>query len=172
MRRIITLVIMIVACFLLQTTIFQTLSIASISPNLLIVLVATIGFMRGKTEGLLTGFFSGLLLDIMSGTSLGCYALIYMLCGYVNGMNQKKFYPENLKLPILSILLSDLYVNIVTWLVMFSMRGRVAFFWYLGHIMLPEIVYTAIVAVVLYLIILVVNQRLETIEKRSAAKFV
>lgn len=172
MRRKIYLAVMIVACFLLQTTIFQTLSIASVSPNLLIVLTSVIGFMRGKTEGMITGFFSGLLLDISMGTTLGCYALIYMLCGYVNGFFAKRFYPENLKLPILSILLSDLYLNLVIWLVMFAMRGRTSLFWYLIHIILPELVYTAIVAVVLYLVILAIDRQLETIEKRSAAKFV
>ena len=172
MRRKITLAILIVACFLLQTTIFQTLSIASISPNLLIVLTSCVGFMRGKTEGMITGFASGLLLDILSGSTLGCYALIYMLCGYVNGIFVKRFYPENLKLPILSILLSDLYVSIVTWLIMFAMRGRSGFFWYAGHIILPEMVYTAIVAVALYLILLGLDRHLENIEKRSAAKFV
>ena len=172
MKRKITLAILIVACFLLQTTIFQKLSIASISPNLLIVLVSAVGFMRGKAEGLMTGFFSGLLLDILTGSSLGFYALIYMLCGYVNGFFVKRFYPENLKLPILSILLTDLSVNLITWFCMFLLRGRHAFFWYLVHIILPEIVYTAIVAVVLYLILLGLNRWLEEDEKRSSAKFV
>lgn len=172
MRRKITLAILIVACFLLQTTIFQTLSIASIAPNLMIVLTSCVGFMRGKTEGMITGFVSGLLIDILSGSVPGCYALVYMLCGYVNGIFAKRFYPENLKLPVLSILLSDLYVSMVTWMIMFAMRGRGGFFWYAGHIILPEMVYTAIVSVALYLILLGLDRHLENIEKRSAAKFV
>ena len=40
----------------LQCTVFKALSIASISPNLLIVVVASFGFMRGKKEGLFVGF--------------------------------------------------------------------------------------------------------------------
>ena len=81
MRRKITVFIIIAVCFLLQTTLFQALSFASISPNLLIIVTASFGFMRGKKEGLWIGFFSGLLLDIFSGSILGCYALLYMYMG-------------------------------------------------------------------------------------------
>lgn len=69
MRRKIVLAITIIVCFLLQCTVFKALAIASISPNLLIVVVASFGFMRGKKEGLFVGFFAGLLLDVMFGRS-------------------------------------------------------------------------------------------------------
>ena len=92
MRRKIVLAITIIACFLLQCTVFKALSIASISPNLLIVVVASFGFMRGKKEGLFVGFFAGLLLDIMFGTVIGFYALIYMYIGYLNGFFKRIFF--------------------------------------------------------------------------------
>ena len=92
MRRKIVLAITIIACFLLQCTVFKALSIASISPNLLIVVVASFGFMRGKKEGIFVGFFAGLLLDIMFGTVIGFYALIYMYIGYLNGFFKRIFF--------------------------------------------------------------------------------
>lgn len=48
MRRKVSVFIIIAICFLLQTTLFQALSFASISPNLLIIVVSSFGFMRGK----------------------------------------------------------------------------------------------------------------------------
>ena len=92
MRRKIVLAITIIVCFLLQCTVFKALSIASISPNLLIVVVASFGFMRGKKEGLFVGFFSGLLLDVMFGSVVGFYALIYMYIGYMNGFFKRIFF--------------------------------------------------------------------------------
>ena len=50
MRRKVSVFIIIAICFLLQTTLFQALSFASISPNLLIIVVSSFGFMRGKKE--------------------------------------------------------------------------------------------------------------------------
>ena len=67
MRRKIILAVLILLTFILQGTIFQTLSIASIAPNLLLILTVSFGFMRGKREGLIIGFFSGLLVDIFYG---------------------------------------------------------------------------------------------------------
>ena len=67
MRRKISVILIVVICFLLQSTLFSALSFASISPNLLIVVVSSFGFMRGRKEGLFIGFFCGLLLDIFGG---------------------------------------------------------------------------------------------------------
>ena len=53
MRRKVNVFIIIAICFLLQTTLFQALSFASISPNLLIIVVSSFGFMRGKKESVL-----------------------------------------------------------------------------------------------------------------------
>jgi rod shape-determining protein MreD len=171
MRRKIVLAVTIIVCFLLQCTIFKSLSIASVSPNLMIVIAASFGFMRGKKEGLFVGFFCGLLLDIMSGTVLGFYALIYMYIGYVNGFFKRIFFPDEVKLPIALIAISDFFCNLVIYFVLFCFRGRFAFGYYLLHTILPELVYTMIVAIVLYFVLLKINQKLEEIERRSETKF-
>lgn len=172
MRRKIVLVVTIIVCFLLQCTIFKKFAIASISPNLLIVVTASFGFMRGKKEGLFIGFFSGLLMDIMFGSVFGFYALIYMLIGYVNGFFKRIFFPDEVKLPIALIAVSDFFCNLIIYFVLFWFRGRFQFGYYLMHTILPELVYTMIVAIVLYFILLKINQKLEEIERRSASKFV
>ena len=172
MRRKITVFLIIAVCYLLQSTVFQALSFASISPNLMIVVVSAFGFMRGKKEGLWIGFFTGLLLDVFTGSILGFYALIYMYVGYFNGFFRKMFYPEDLKLPMLLIAGSDLGCNLLIYFFLFLFRNRYHFQYYLWNIMLPELVYTMLITIFLYVIILKVNQRLETLEKRSASKFV
>ena len=95
MRRKVSVFIIIAICFLLQTTLFQALSFASISPNLLIIVVSSFGFMRGKKEGMYIGFACGLLLDIFGSGILGFYALLYMYIGYINGCFIN-VYPEDL----------------------------------------------------------------------------
>ena len=112
MRRKVTVFIIIVVCYLLQTTLFQALSFASITPNLMIIVVSAFGFMRGKTEGLYIGFVVGIILDIFSGNTLGINALLYMYIGYFNGYFRKMFYPEDIKLPMLLIAGSVLSCNL------------------------------------------------------------
>ena len=172
MRRKIVLAITIIACFLLQCTVFKALSIASISPNLLIVVVASFGFMRGKKEGIFVGFFAGLLLDIMFGTVIGFYALIYMLIGYGNGFFQRVFYDEDIKLPLALIAGSEFLYGMVIYVLLFMLKSDFHFLNYLRHVIMPELVYTILVTLVLYQIILHINRRLEEEEKRSARRFV
>lgn len=67
---------------------------------------------------------------------------------------------------------SDLSYNILVYLFLFFLRGRFRISYYLFNIMLPELVYTILVTIVLYFVILKINNRLEEIEKRRASKFV
>ena len=67
MTRKIVLFFIISICFVLQTTVFPSIDFVNITPNLLIIVVASFGMMRGKKEGMILGFFSGLLIDIFCG---------------------------------------------------------------------------------------------------------
>ncbi len=138
----------------------------------MIIVTATFGFMRGKKEGLLVGFISGLLIDIMFGELIGFYALIYSLLGYANGWFRKIFYNEDIKLPLVLIACSDLIYGHLVCIFMFIMRSKFNYFYYLGTVILPELIYTIIVTLGLYQLILYINKKLESEEKRSASKFV
>ena len=161
MKRKIVIALMIIVCFLLQSTLFQSLSLASISPNLLIILTSAYGFMKGKKEGMAVGFFCGLLEDIFFGRLLGMHALIYMYIGYANGYFNQIFYGEDIKLPMALISASELAYGLGTYLIMFLMRSRFDFFYYLKIIILQELLYTIIVTLFVYRIIYMIDQKLE-----------
>ena len=130
MRRKIVLFIIVTICFLLQSTVFSALSIAGISPNLLIIVVSAMGLMRGRKEGMWIGFFCGLLVDIFFGFYLGVYALLYMYVGYMNGMLQKRFFPDDIKLPMIMIGASDICCNLLIYFFLFFLRRRFDFIYY------------------------------------------
>lgn len=172
MKRFMITAVLIFICFLLQCTVFHTLAFGGIVPNLLIVLTASFGFMRGEKTGLLIGFFCGLLVDIFFGNTIGFYALVYMYIGYMNGKFSAIFYPQDIKLPIALILGSDCFYGLVCYVIMFLLRSRFEFGYYFVHIILPEIVYTVVVTIFLYPLILWINTGLERSELRSGKKFV
>lgn len=171
MRKIIV-TIFILVCFILQSTVFAALSFAGIIPNLMIILTSAFGFMRGEKEGLIIGFFCGLLSDIFFGEFLGFYALVLMYIGYVNGKFSRIFYPEDIKLPIALIVVSDISYGFLCYALLFLLRGRLNFPYYFTRVILPEALYTIVVTMLLYPLILIVNEKLEAKEKRSAQKFV
>lgn len=170
-RRILTFAIILV-CFLLESTLFHRLSFATIKPNLLIVVTSSFGFMRGKKEGLFVGFSSGVLVDVLWGSVLGFNMLLYAVIGYMNGSFKRMFYDDDIKLPLVLIGASELFYGLATYACVYMLQGDFAFLIYLTKIILPELVYTILVTLALYQMILHVNKKLEEEEQRSASKFV
>lgn len=172
MRRFLLSALLVIFCFVLQSTVFKKLAFGGIVPNLMIVITASYGFMRGEKAGLLVGFFCGILTDIFFGGLLGLYAMIYMYIGYLNGKFNRVFYPEDIKLPLLLILVSDFLYGLICYGTMFLLRGRFHFSFYFVNIITPEMVYTILVTLLLYPVVLWLNKKLEDREQRSARKFV
>lgn len=172
MKRKLVSFALIIICFLIQSTLLDKLTFASIKPNFLIVLTSSFGFMRGKKEGMAVGLFCGLLMDVFWGNLLGFHMLIYTVIGYLNGMFQRLFYDDDIKLPLALIAASEAVYGIVIYICMFMLQGEFDFLYYLAHIILPELVYTILITLVLYQVIRYINRKLVKEEQRSASKFV
>ncbi len=150
MKQKLVTALLIMVCFVLQCTVFKALALASISPNLLLIVTSSLGFMRGEREGLVIGFFCGLLLDIFFGSLLGFYALLYMFLGYGSGLFHMVFYDEDIKLPMVWIGLSELVYGLSIYFFMFLMRSKFEFGCYFIHIIVPELIYTVALTILLY----------------------
>jgi rod shape-determining protein MreD len=161
MKRNIILVLVILVGFVLQTTFFQTLNFGGISPNVLIIITAAYGFMYGRKYGMVVGFICGLLTDIFYGSVLGFYALVYLYIGAANGAFHSIFYQDDIKLPLALITASDFVYSFVCYVLLFLLRGRFNFLYYLKNIILPEMIYTIFVTLFLYPCILVLNRERE-----------
>ena len=103
----------------------------------MLILTVSMGLMRGRKVGLWTGFFSGLFVDLFYGSLFGFYALIYMYIGYMNGFFKRIFFPDEVKLPLALIAVSDFFCNLLIYFLLFWFRGRFSFGFYLLHTMLP-----------------------------------
>ena len=171
-RRIVVTAVIVLATYILQCSVFPALAVANIKPNLMLVVTASFGFMRGPREGMLVGFASGLLIDIQYGDMIGFYALIYLLAGYINGMFEQMYFDEDIKLPLFLIAGSDFIYGVAVYFLMFLLRSDFNFLYYLNRIIIPEAIYTIVITLVLYPLLLYINHRLEAEEKRSASKFV
>jgi rod shape-determining protein MreD len=171
MLRKIILAATILIFYLLQTTLFKSVALASVSPNLFIILTVAAGFMRGKREGLYVGFFCGLMLDLYYGQVIGFQALLYMYIGYINGFFHNLFYDDEITLPLGLVLGSDFIYNFVYYVFRFLLRNRLDFGYYFMHIILPEMIYTIVITIFIYRIMLRVNRAVEAYERKRATKF-
>lgn len=168
MSHAIIIFIEIIISFLLQTTVFQWFELADTVPNLLLILTVSQGFLRGRKVGLLTGIICGLLIDLMYGDIVGVSAIIYMTIGYINGYSGKIFNKADKIVPVVLVGFSQFAYFILYYTFNFLLRGKLNIFYYFITIGLPEIVYTTLVAILIYRLIYFIDVKIDGILKKEA----
>lgn len=77
----------------LQVTFVTRLPLpGGISPDLMLVVVAALALRTGALRGCVTGFFAGVLADILPPAyhTIGRYALVYCIIGYLVGLAREE----------------------------------------------------------------------------------
>lgn len=164
MRTIVSTIFLIIS-FLLQSTLLSQFTIGGIIPNLVLIVIASVGFLNGRKSGLVMGFIIGLVFDVFYGSIIGLYALLYMCIGFANGTFKKILFPGDIKLPLLLILTSDIAYGNVCYILTFLLNGKFNYLFYVKSVILPEVVYTTICAFAIYPIINAIFKRIEAHEK-------
>lgn len=60
------------------------------SPDLIFLLVLSIGFLQGPLLGEVTGFFMGFIADIMGVSLFGLHSFLFSLTGYIAGKMRRR----------------------------------------------------------------------------------
>lgn len=168
MKRFIFYFLEILILFTIQSSMFQFAELAGVIPNLMIILVVSTAYMEGRTSGLLIGFFSGLLSDIMFGSVIGLYALIYMVIGYLVGYANKIYSNDDFTLPIIFTGLATFLYRFIYYVFEFLLRGKLNFLYYFRRFIVPEIIYTLVISVFIYKFLHMINNWLNHMDNKEA----
>ena len=158
-KKVVTFLFILVA-FLLQTTVFKIIALADVVPNLVLVVTVSYAYIRGRTSGIVIGFICGIMLDMMYGSLIGLYAFIFMTIGFFVGHCRKLYFTDSLFLTTILIAVSDLVYCFYYYITEFLMRGRLHFAFYFVHKFLPEILYSTLVGIILYRLIISTEKRI------------
>ncbi|MEA4816604.1 MAG: rod shape-determining protein MreD [Lachnospiraceae bacterium] len=163
--RIIFTAVLLVVNIALQSTLFQLIAIRGVVPNTAIIIIVSVALLRGRFEGLLTGFFAGLLQDIFFGNALFFYALLGMLTGYFCGGINKSFYRENFILPLVLCAAATFLYNMAIYLTSLIMMGNINLLYCFLNKILPETVYTSVLSILGYRLLFELNEMIEYKER-------
>ena len=150
----------ILVSYLLQSTVFSALSIANTVPDLLLIVAVAAGYQNSRIRGMAVGFFCGLILDVGTGGILGVYALFYMLIGYICGHFNKFYVQRDIFFPLLLVAFSEFAICSAYYVFGFLIKGDLQLAEYLKSIFLPKILYTVVAAIVYYLILDLLYERI------------
>ena len=150
MIRIAVVFLELIFCFLLQSTVMPAFSLAGVVPDLLLIVVITVSYTRGRIPGMLTGFAAGLLTDFCFGEMVGLCALFYLCIGYLAGYSHKIYEERDYMFPMLMILVGEFLYSFAYYVAYFLLRSRTEFGYYFIHLILPRMIYTVFAAAFLY----------------------
>lgn len=166
MKTIITNVALIIIAYVVQFCLFPFIPFLSTSPNLMLLLVFSYGFIYGSKKGMLYGMFAGLLLDLFYSGPMGIYTLVYMWLGYINGMASTYFYEDYVTMPMLLCIVNELVYNLYIYITRYLIRGKTNLLYYLMHIVAPEIIFTLLTTLLFYRLYLMYNKKIDNLDKK------
>ena len=153
-RNALIIFITVIAAFILQTSVFPMLPISMITPNFLVSLTASYALLLGSRKGLAIGFMCGLLCDIFFGQVIGFHTLVYALIGFSLGRFEHLMFVEDMKFPALLAAGGDFVYGFMSFVFQFLVQNRLIFSYFLTHMILPEMIYTALVTFLIYPVVL------------------
>lgn len=165
MKKLLISILTILILFLLQTCIFTNLSFNGIVPNLMLMVVCIYGVIRGETDGIIAGFFCGLILDLLYSSVLGYNALLFMYAGYINGLMNKLYFEFEHKIAIFCVALTDILIGVVNYVILGLLKGRFNIGYFFSNIIFPEVVYTVLLYIAVYPLIVYIEHRFIDSEK-------
>jgi rod shape-determining protein MreD len=97
MIQTIKIILLLLGSVILQTSLIAKVSIFGSKASLPLALTVSVALMKGSFHGEITGFFSGLLCDLSSGSPfIGIQTLSQVLVGYFTGLMRVRFYSESI----------------------------------------------------------------------------
>ena len=150
MRRAIVFIAVIVTALLLQTTVFPTITLLGVKPELLYLVTVVFAALRGPEEGALFGFIGGLAQDFLLNMPKGITALTLTILGYTVGLARQYITSPSPLLPAVLVALGTAGgVAFHQW-VAFLLGEEEGPFGYVAKVVLLTAVYGAVLTPIFY----------------------
>jgi len=105
-----------------QVTLIDLIQVWGVKPDLVVVLIAINGFLRGTREGAFSGFAAGLLKDLVAGNFWGVGALSGLVAGYAAGFAESRLFKDNRVIVLGLVWLTSFLGQLVSYILL-SLAG-------------------------------------------------
>jgi len=144
--------IAILLCLELDSTVFTRVNIADIRPDAMLAATVSFAILEGSFSGAVFGVIGGLLMDLLFGASLGLYGALYLAAGLAAGFFYKKFYADNLIVPMAAAAAAGFTKDLLLALIKLIGGARFPFAGLLLRYALPSAVMTALLCALIHIL--------------------
>lgn len=141
---------LILLALIFQITLVNYIQVWGVSPDLIFVLIAINGFLRGTREGALAGFAAGLAADLLAGNSMGLGALSGLATGYIAGLGEARLFKENHVIVLGVVWLASFAGQLVFYLLISAAGLGISPLVAIFRIIIPVSTYNALFSLFIY----------------------
>jgi rod shape-determining protein MreD len=127
-KKIIWVLVFALSAFLLESTILRRFTLFGAIPDLALGILVYTAYINGTMIGQLSGFFSGLILDLISAAPLGFNLLIRTMTGALAGLLKGMFFLDAVFFPMLLCFCATLFKGLSVYLLHLIFSGAVPAF--------------------------------------------
>ncbi len=169
MRQHLIILLLLLLCFIIQTTLLPFLAVYNISPDFILIFVTAISMLNGQWEGMIFGIIAGILMDIFYSPIFGIYSLIYATIGFFVGKISKNIFKENPFAALLFTISDSVYKGIVVIIVKAALSYKTGIGLSFLALSLPEALLNGIIIFLAYDYLVILNDQI--MKKRNKTIF-
>lgn len=158
---VISLIISFLFIYLLQVNFFSWFNLAGVKPNLIVIFVLTIGLFSGKALGTTLGVLLGICLDFFIGKSIGISGIMLGVIGFLGGYLDKSFSKDSRVTMITMITISTVIYEFGIVILNYFINLAQINTWYFIKTLIIEVLYNAIITIIIYPIIMKYGYKIE-----------
>ncbi|MBI4611717.1 MAG: rod shape-determining protein MreD [Candidatus Rokubacteria bacterium] len=140
-----TLALMIFGGGIAQSSLAPVLQVGPVTPDIPLILTAFLGLRKGPEVGCLSGFATGLIQDVASGTFVGAQALTKALAGFGVGLLRGWFSVENPVVQVAGLVLLTLAEGILRFALLQLFHFPAEFAEMMLYVILPQALYNGFI---------------------------
>ena len=142
--------VLLVAATLLQTLIAPNLRILGANPDFMLIVVASIGLLRGSEAGALVGFAGGVLVAVALFEPLGITAFVLVIVGYFSGRYAETADLSSGFAPLVAVFAGSLLAGSLSLIAQFLLGRQVPLDFVFTRVIVPALILNTLLAAPVY----------------------
>ena len=155
------LILLFLTIYLMQVNFFSWFNLSGVMPNLIVILVLTIGLFTGKRLGIIFGLIYGISLDFFIGKSIGIYGIMLGTVGFLGGYLDKRFSKNSRVTMMLAVFLVTVIYETGVYGLNYIMNSAQISLFYFIRTLIMEIIFNEILTIIFYPTIIKFGYKLE-----------
>lgn len=157
----IALFVAFILIYILQSTFFNSFTIAGIKPNIIVIYTLFVGLFAGRNIGTIMGLIFGTYVDIIIGKTVGISSIMLGIVGYLGGYFDKNFSKESRITIIIMVIGSTILYEVGRYIFNILNIGVTPEINVFSKILLVEVIFNVLITIIVYPLFQKIGYRIE-----------